>query len=48
MDSGTIISEVFVSSYELQLSDLGSLEIYISFNLNTEHKFGPSLDSGQL
>lgn len=41
MDSGTATSKVFVSSYKLQLSDLGSLEIYIFFNLNIEHVFGP-------
>lgn len=40
-DSGTITSKVLVSSYKLQLSDLGSLEIYIFFNLNIEHVSGP-------
>lgn len=41
MDSETITPKVFVSSYKLQLSDLRSLEIYIFFNLNIEHIFGP-------
>lgn len=48
MGSGTIASKIFASSYKLWFSDLGSLEVYVFFNLDVEHKFDPNLYSGRL